>query len=90
MKRSLILGTHLKAWSPNCTQHIKQRFTAEEMAPRVQELQQCIAALEETIVSLRRQLGEAVPEPAVSEPSAQLIAALITEPPSEGPGCGIR
>lgn len=57
---------------------------------RVQKLQQCIAGLEETILSLRKQLGEAAPEPAVSEPSAQLIAALITEAPYEGPGCGIR
>ncbi len=85
-----VLRFHVKAWSPNCPQHIKQRFTAEEMVPRVQELQQCIAKLEETIVSLRRQLGEAAPESAVSEPSAQLIAALITESPSKGPGCGIR
>ncbi len=85
-----VLLFHVKAWSPNCPQHIKQRFTAEEMVPRVQKLQQCIAEMEETIVSLRRQLGEAAPEPAVSEPSAQLIAALITEAPSEGPGCGIR
>jgi len=85
-----VLRFHVKAWSPNCTQHIKQRFTVEEMAPKVQKLQQCIADLEETIVALRRQLGEAAPEPAVSEPSAQLIAALITEAPYEGPGCGIR
>ncbi len=89
-RRERVLRFHVKAWSPNCTQHIKQRFTAEEMVPRVQKLQQCIAELEETIVSLRRQLGEAAPEPAVSEPTAQLIAKLITEAPSEGPGCGIR
>ncbi len=85
-----VLRFHVKAWGPNCTQHIKQRFTAEEMVPRVQKLQQCIAELEATIASLRRQLGEAAPEPPMTEPSAQLIAALITEAPSEGPGCGIR
>lgn len=85
-----VLVFHVKAWSPNCTQHIKQRFTAEEMVPRVQKLQQCIAELDATIVSLRRQLGEATPEPVMKEPSAQLIAALITEAPLEGPGCGIR
>ncbi|MCH7895563.1 MAG: pyridoxamine 5'-phosphate oxidase family protein [Candidatus Methylomirabilales bacterium] len=85
-----VLCFHVKAWSPNCTQHIKQRFTAEEMVPRVQKLQQCIAELEETIASLRKQLGEAAPEPAPSVPSAQLIASLITETPPEGPGCGLR
>jgi len=85
-----VLCFHVKAWSPNCTQHIKQRFTAEEMVPRVQKLQQCIAELEETIASLRKQLGKAALEPAMTEPSAQLIAALITEAPSEGPGCGVR
>lgn len=85
-----VLVFHVKAWSPNCTQHIKQRFTAEEMVPRVQKLQQCIAELDATIVSLRRQLGEATPEPVMKEPSAQLIAVLITEAPLEGPGCGIR
>ena len=85
-----VLCFHVKAWSPNCPQHIKQRFTAEEMVPRVQRLQECIAELEETIVFLRNQLGEAAPEPAVSVPSAQLIAALITEAPYEGPGCGIH
>ncbi len=89
-RRERVLCFHVKAWSPNCTQHIKQRFTKEEMVPRVQKLQQCIAELEETIVSLRRQLGEAAPEPAGSEPTAQLLAKLITEAPSEGPGCGIR
>lgn len=85
-----LLRFQVKAWSPNCTQHIKQRFTAEEMVPRVQKLQQCIAELEATIASLRKRLGEAAPESAMTEPSAQLIAALLTEAPSEGPGCGIR
>ncbi len=85
-----VLRFHLKAWSPNCTQHIKERFTIEEMVPRVEKLQQCFAELEATIASLRKQLGESAPEPAMTEPSAQLFAALLTEAPSEGPGCGIR
>jgi predicted pyridoxine 5'-phosphate oxidase superfamily flavin-nucleotide-binding protein len=85
-----VLRFHVQAWSPNCHQHIKPRFTVEEMAPTVQKLQRRIAELEATIVSLRKRVGEAAPKPAVSEPCAQLIAALITEAPPEGPGCGIR
>ena len=85
-----VLRFHVTAWSPNCPQHIKQRFTAEEMVPKVQKLQECIAELEETIASLRRRLGEEAPEPALGQPSAELVAALITEAPLEGPGCGPR
>ena len=51
-----VLRFHVKAWSPNCPQHIKQRFTVEETAPKIKRLQQCIADLEETNASLRRQL----------------------------------
>jgi predicted pyridoxine 5'-phosphate oxidase superfamily flavin-nucleotide-binding protein len=54
-----VLLFHVEAWSPNCAQHIKQRFTAEEIAPTIQELQQRIAELEEANASLRRQLAEA-------------------------------
>ena len=82
-----VLCFDVKAWSPNCAQHIKRRYTAEEMVPKVRELQQCIVQLEETIASLRSRLGETAPEPAAS-PSAELIASLITDTPYEGPGCG--
>ena len=84
-----VLRFHVKAWSPNCTQHIKQRFTVEEMAPRIQKLQQCIAELEKTNASLRRQLGEAARELAAREPSAELIASVLTETPTGEKGCGI-
>ena len=84
-----VLRFHVNARSPNCPQHIKQRFTAEEMAPKVQKLQQCIARLEEMNASLRKKLREAAPEDPGREPSAQLIASLITEAPREEKGCGI-
>ena len=58
-----VLVFHVKVWSPNCTQHIKQRFTVEEMAPRIKKLEERIAELEEINASLRRQLGQSNFEP---------------------------
>ena len=84
-----VLLFHVKAWSPNCPQHIKQRFTVEEMAPKVHKLQRCIAQLEEMNAALRKKLGEAAPEDLEREPSAQLVASLTTEAPREEKGCGI-
>ena len=84
-----VLLFHVNAWDVNCTQHIKQRFTVDEMAPKVKKLQQCIADLEKTNASLRRQLGEAARALAVAEPSSQLIASLLTEKPPGEKGCGI-
>ncbi len=41
-----VLLFHVTAWSPNCTQHIQQRFTTEEIAPRIRKLEARIAELE--------------------------------------------
>ena len=49
-----VLVFHVKAWSPNCTQHIKQRFTVEEIEPTINKFEQRIAELEELNVSLRK------------------------------------
>ncbi len=84
-----VLCFTVKAWSPNCSQHIKQRFTVDEMAPKIKKLQQCIADLEEANASLRKQLGEAARELAARDPSAPLIASLLTETPPGEKGCGI-
>ena len=84
-----VLRFHVKAWSPNCPQHIKQRFTVEEMAPKIKKLQQCIADLEETNASLRKQLGDVRRELAAGEPGSQLIASLLTETPTVEKGCGV-
>ncbi len=84
-----VLLFSVKAWSPNCPQHIKQRFTVEEMAPKIEKLQQCIEALEKTNASLTRQLGEAARELAARDPSAPLIASLLTETPPAEKGCGV-
>ena len=84
-----VLRFNVEAWSPNCPQHIKQRFTVDEMAPKIQKLQQCIADLEKTNASLTKQLGEAARELAVREPSAPLIASLLTERPPAEKGCGV-
>ena len=84
-----VLCFNVKAWSPNCPQHIKQRFTVDEMAPKIEKLQQCIADLEEANASLRKQLGEAARELAARDPSGPLIASLLTETPPGEEGCGI-
>ena len=84
-----VLRFHIKAWSPNCPQHIKQRFTLDEMAPKIEKLQQCIADLEEANANLRKKLGEAAREPATREAGSQLIASLLTETPTAEKGCGI-
>lgn len=47
-----VLVFHVKAWDLNCTQHIRQRFTEEEMEPAVEKLQQRIQELEAEIISL--------------------------------------
>ena len=84
-----VLCFKVKAWSPNCPQHIKQRFTVDEMAPKINKLQRCIADLEKANDSLRKRLGEAARELAVRDPSSPLIAALLTETPPGKKGCGI-
>ena len=84
-----VLRFHVKAWSPNCPQHIKQRFTVEEMAPRVRQLEQCVADLKKTIASLRNQLGEVAREAVGTDRSAELIASLLTETQTGEDGCGV-
>ncbi|MEE8348623.1 MAG: pyridoxamine 5'-phosphate oxidase family protein, partial [Acidobacteriota bacterium] len=84
-----LLRFHVKAWSPNCPQHIKQRFTFEEMAPKIEKLQECITNLEETNTALRKQLGEVARELAAKDPGSQLITSLLTETPAGEKGCGI-
>jgi hypothetical protein len=83
-----VLRFHVKVWSPNCPQHIKQRFTVDEMALKIKKLQQCIAELEETNASLRKQLGDVARELATREPGSELIASLLTETPKVEKGCG--
>ncbi len=62
-----ILLFHVKAWSPNCTRHIQQRFTHEEMAPTIKKLEERIAELEEINTSLIKQLGQSTLKPAGRE-----------------------
>ena len=59
-----VLLFHVQAWGPNCTQHIQQRFTDEEMAPRIRNLEERITELEEINASLVKQLGQSNPRPA--------------------------
>ncbi len=57
-----VLLFHVKAWSPNCTQHIQQRFTEEEMAPGINQLEERIAELEKINSSLVKQLAQSNPK----------------------------
>ncbi len=51
-----ILVFHVEAWSPNCNQHIKQRFTKEEAANSIVSLEKRIVELERINASLVKQL----------------------------------
>ena len=57
------LRFHVTAWSPNCTLHITQRFTAAEMAPDLDRYRRCIASLEAANTALRSQIIEAGLQP---------------------------
>jgi hypothetical protein len=54
-----VLIFHVKAWDVNCQQHIRQRFTPEEIAPEMEKLRQRVRVLEATNAALRRQLKQA-------------------------------
>ncbi len=62
-----VLIFHVGAWSPNCTQHIQQRFTVDEMAPRINQLEERIAELEGINASLVKQLDQRNPKAAARE-----------------------
>jgi hypothetical protein len=44
---------HVTAWDVNCKQHIRQRFTHEQVAPEVEQLLKHIAELEHQVAQLR-------------------------------------
>ena len=68
----------VKAWSPNCTMHITQRFTLAEIEPAVRSLQSCVA-------ELRQQLQQAGIEPAVGEERVrESVDRLLERPPERG------
>ena len=56
---------HLEAWDVNCTQHIQQRFTVEEMQPIIQRLHDRIGELEAHNAKLASQLAAGI-DPAPS------------------------
>ena len=64
-----VLLFHVEAWDVNCPQHIRQRFTAEEMERVVQKLQDRIADLERENAELALQVHRGTNGVAVSEPS---------------------
>ncbi len=63
-----VLLFQVEAWDVNCPQHIRQRFTAEEMEEVVQKLQDRIADLERENEELTLQLRGRTNSAAVSEP----------------------
>ena len=84
-----VLVFHVKAWSPNCNQHITPRFTLVEMAPTIQELQQRIAELEEQNATLSKELPEGLAGPLVKEASARNVAPIFAEMPTKGADCAL-
>ena len=49
---------HIQAWDVNCPQHIKPRWTEEEMRPMIAEMRDRIQELEEENSTLRREFGQ--------------------------------
>ena len=73
-----VLVFHLKAWDVNCTQHIQQRYTAEEMQPMVEELHHRIAELEAKNKLLESQLPagidpELIRSTGISKPAPSML-----------------
>ena len=54
VERAIIF--HLKAWDVNCPQHIKPRFTEEDLAPTIDQYQRRISELEAEVQRLRIRL----------------------------------
>jgi hypothetical protein len=82
-----VLVFSVKAWSPNCNLHIKQRFTAEETEPMFRQLQRRVAELEEMNASLRKRLGDR-PEVAGKRTDKEISPAPVAETPTDGKACG--
>ncbi len=60
-ERAMVL--HVEAWDVNCPQHIKPRFSEEEVAPLLDELKARLARLEDENHRLREQLASRNTEP---------------------------
>jgi predicted pyridoxine 5'-phosphate oxidase superfamily flavin-nucleotide-binding protein len=58
-KPERVLLFTIEAWDINCSQHITERFTKEEIASAVSQIQQKIVALEAENAQLRTALNEA-------------------------------
>lgn len=81
-----VLVFHVKAWDLNCTQHIQQRFTVEEMGPNVEKLQQRIRELEAVNDTLPGKLLEAGSEtPSWRAPLVDSVGGTVhTQHPTHG------
>ena len=65
-----VLVFHITAWDVNCTQHIQQRFTAEEFEPAVQQLRDRIAKLEGRNAELEDRLAAGGKKRSVADPGS--------------------
>ena len=62
-----VLVFHVKAWDINCTQHITQRFTVEQVSEATSNLRERIQELEAENVALRKKLDPPRPKSATPE-----------------------
>ncbi len=51
---------HVEAWDMNCPQHIRPRFTEEEIAPVIEKLKRQLVMLEEELAALQSVEGNRV------------------------------
>lgn len=65
-----VLVFYLEAWDVNCTQHIQQRFTPDEMESRARELSRRVRELETENASLRKMPLETAETATVKDPPA--------------------
>ena len=83
-----VLVFHVKAWDVNCTQHIRRRFTAEEMEPIVQKLlHDSITELGTNNAALELQLTEAGIEPKVNNTRSASKTTASSKPTIESDEC---
>ncbi len=73
-----VLVFHVKAWDINCTQHITQRFTLEQVNEASGNLRNRIQELEAENIALRQKLDLPTPRSATPEAVSELAGRRVS------------